>query len=99
MAARISSARRGPSASDSGVAAIRTTTSSASISSRSTRGSLRTGVRTTVSITAWTWLGLTSGRSRARRSMPAGSLSGTTAADITIVFGTRIESSPWAKVV
>ena len=46
IADRTSSASRGPSSSDSGVAAMRTTTSSESISSSEMCGSARTGMRT-----------------------------------------------------
>jgi len=99
IAARISSASRAPSDSASGVALMRTTTSSASTSSSEIRGSARTGVRTAFSITVCTSDGFTSGRNRARRSTPAGSRSGTTAAVSTMLFGTMIESSPCANVV
>ena len=61
-------------------------------------GSPRTGVLIASSI-AWTSLGLTSGRRRARRSTEAGSRSGTTAADRTTLLGTITESPPWANVV
>ena len=78
---------------------MRTTTSSASISSSAIVGSPRTGVLIDCSSIAWTSLGLTSGRRRARRSTDAGSRSGTTAADRTTLLGTITESPPCAKVV
>ncbi len=98
IALRTSSARRGPSASDSGVAAMRTITSSESTSSREMCGSWRTGVVTPFSSRSCTSDGLTSGRSRARRSTAAGSRSGTTAEVRTTLFGTMIESSPRESV-
>ena len=98
IAESTSSARRGPSASDSGVAAMRTMTSSESISSSEMCGSWRTGIFTPVSSSVWTSDGLTSGRRRARRSTAAGSRSGTTAEVSTTLLGTMIESSPWASV-
>ena len=78
---------------------MRTTTSSASISSSAIVGSPRTGVEIESSSIAWTSLGRTSGRRRARRSTAAGSRSGTTAAASTTLFGTMIESWPCANVV
>src|SRR5215216_5030117 len=62
-------------------------------------GSDRTGVRTPSSSSSCTSLGITSGRSRARRSTDDGSRSGTTADASTMLFGTMIESSPRANVV
>ena len=60
-------------------------------------GSPRTGVWTSLSSSAWRSLGLTSGRSRARRSTAAGSRSGTIAAVSTTLLGTMIESLALAK--
>ena len=75
-APRRTSSRRaaGPSASraSSGVAWIRTTTSSASSSSSEIDGAPRIGVSIAASSIDWTSLGRTSGRRRARRSTDGG---------------------------
>ena len=76
-----------------------TTTSSPSTSSSWIRGAVRVETDTRSFSSACTSLGFTPARSRARMSTASGSRSGMIAWPSSVLFGTRIESSPDASVV